>query len=128
MARIRVLVADDNKAIREILVSILSMKFDVVRAVSDGGSALTAAVQLLPDVAVLDIAMPVLNGIDVARRIKGLCKMIAIVFVTACMDRDVFDAATDVGSYVLKPRMCTDLVPAINLALSGERFVSPGLP
>jgi len=61
MARARVLVADDNQSMRGILTSTLADEFDVIRAVSDGGAALVAATQLLPDVAILDIFMPVLK-------------------------------------------------------------------
>lgn len=129
MARVRVLVADDNQAIRDLLTSMLAAEFDVVRAVSDGGAALAAATQLLPDVAILDISMPVLNGIEVARRMRDEQTNVVVVFLTACSDLDTFQAAGETGSlaYVLKPRLCTDLVPAINLALRGARFVSPGV-
>lgn len=83
MARVRVLVADDNQAIRDILTSILTADFDVIRAVSDGGAARVAATQLLPDVAILDVSMPVLSGIEVARRIRDKRINIAVVFVTS---------------------------------------------
>ena len=66
MARIRVLLADDNQAMRDILTSTLLPEFEVIQAVSDGGEAPAAATQLLPDVAILDISMPVLSGIEVA--------------------------------------------------------------
>ena len=129
MAKARVLVADDNKAIREILISTLAGEFEVIRAVSDGGSAVAAVEQLLPDVAILDISMPVLNGIEVARRIRETAKNVAVIFVTVCSDSDTFEAAADAGclAYVLKPRLCTDLVPAVHQALKGALFVSPGL-
>lgn len=129
MARVRVLVADDNEAIRDLLTCMLAAEFDVIQAVSDGGAALAAATQLLPDVAILDISMPVLNGIEVARLIKDNAVKIAVVFLTTSSDPDTLHAAGEAGSlaYVLKPRLCTDLVPAINLALNGDRFVSPGI-
>ena len=63
MTRIRVLIADDNQAMREVIVSALSADFDVIRAVCDGGAAVAAAKHLLPDVAALDVSMPVLDGI-----------------------------------------------------------------
>jgi two-component system, response regulator PdtaR len=129
MGTVRVLIADDNKAMRDVVTSILGAEFDVIRAVGDGGAALTATTQLLPDVVILDICMPVLNGIDVARRLRDTRTNVAVVFLTACSDIDTFDAAKESGSlaYVLKPRLCSDLVPAINLALSGTPFVSPGV-
>jgi two-component system, OmpR family, response regulator len=76
---IRVLIADDNKAMRDMLTSMLGAEFDVIRAVGDGGAALTAATQLLPDVAIFDICMPVLNGIEVARRIRDTQTNVAVV-------------------------------------------------
>jgi CheY-like chemotaxis protein len=129
MGKVRVLVADDNKAMRDMLTSMLDAEFDVIPAVGDGGAALTAAIQLLPDVAILDICMPVLNGIEVARRIRVTRSNVAVVFLTACSDIDTFNAAKESGflAYVLKPRLCSDLVPTINLALSGIPFVSPGV-
>jgi len=129
MGTVRVLIADDNKAMRDVVTSILGAEFDVIRAVGDGGAALTATTQLLPDVVILDICMPVLIGIDVARRLRDTRTNGAVVFLTACSDIDTFDAAKESGSlaYVLKPRLCSDLVPAINLALSGTPFVSPGV-
>ncbi len=129
MGKVRVLVADDNKAMRDMLTSMLDAEFDVIPAVGDGGAALAAATQLLPDVAILDICMPVLNGIEVARRIRDTRSNVAVVFLTACSDIDTFNAAKESGflAYVLKPRLCNDLVPAINHALSGTPFVSPGV-
>jgi CheY-like chemotaxis protein len=129
MTKVRVLIADDNKAMRDMLTSMLGAEFDVIRAVSDGGAALAATTQLLPDVAILDICMPVLNGIEVARRIRDTGTNVAVVFLTACSDFDTFYAAKETGflAYVLKPRLCSDLVLAINLAVSGMGFVSPGI-
>jgi len=127
--RARVLVADDNQAMLDILTSTLADEFDVIRAVSDGGAALAAATQRLPDVAILDISMPVLNGIEVARRLRDAKTNVAVVFFTACSDLDTFHAASETGrfAYVLKLRLCSDLVRAIHLALSGARLVSTGI-
>ena len=129
MSRIRILVADDNEAIREILISKLSNRFDDITAVADGGEALAAAKRLSPDLAILDISMPVLNGIEVARHLRRTSEYTALVFLTACTDVDVFDeaVATGAAAYVLKSRLGTDLMPAIELALAGLRFVSPEL-
>jgi DNA-binding NarL/FixJ family response regulator len=129
MAKARVLVADDNEEIREVLASVLVKHFDVIRAVSDGGAALAAVRQLLPDVAILDISMPVLNGIEVARRIRDGSHRVVVVFLTSFSDVDIFEAACDAGllAYVTKDRLYTDLVPAVKLALNGARFVSPGV-
>jgi DNA-binding NarL/FixJ family response regulator len=73
--------------------------------------------------------MPVLNGIEVARRIRDGRHRVVVVFLTCFSDADVFEAACDAGllAYVTKERLQTDLVPTIKLALSGGRFVSPGV-
>jgi CheY-like chemotaxis protein len=92
-------IADDNKAMRDILTSMLGAEFDVIRAVSDGDAALAATTQLLPDVAILDFCMPVLNGIEVARRIRDTGTNVAVVFLAACSDFDNFSCGQ--GNWVL---------------------------
>ena len=107
----------------------LADQSDVIRAVSDGGMALHAVTQLHPDVAVLDISMPILDGIEVARRMKNTGNKGAVIFLTCLTDPDIVDAACDVGSlgYVVKPRLLSDLVPAIRFALQRVHFVSTGI-
>ena len=99
MTKVRVLIADDNKAMRGMLTSISGAEFDVIRAVSEGGAALAATTQLLPDVALLDICMPVLTGIEVARRIRDKNTNVAVVFLAACSDFDNFSCGQ--GNWVL---------------------------
>ncbi len=129
MPKVRVLVADDNQAMLEVVTSALAIDFDVIRAVSDGETAVAAAAQLLPDVAVLDIGMPVLNGIEVARRLRSVGQDITVVLLTVYSDPDIVNAALAAGAsaYVLKPHLETELVPAIHMALKGDQFVSPGI-
>jgi CheY-like chemotaxis protein len=131
MGTIRVLIADDNKEMRDMLTSMLGAELNVIRAVGDGGAALTAATQLLADVAILDIGMPVLNGIEVARRIRDTQTNVAVVFLTACSDIDTFDAAKESGSlaYVLKLRLCSDLGAGNQLGLerNSVRFSRRGI-
>ena len=124
----RVLVADDNRAMLETVVSLLAPDFEVVGAVSDGKAALEATVRLQPEIAVLDISMPGLNGIQAAARIKehDNCST-QIVFLTANNDREIVEAALATGAlgYVLKLRLYLDLIPAIKFALAGRCLVSP---
>jgi DNA-binding NarL/FixJ family response regulator len=129
MRKVRLLVADDHQEMLDFVTSVLAIDFDVIRAVRDGGSAVAAATQLLPDVAVLDVGMPVLNGIEVTRRLRSAVQGITVVLLTTYSDPDMVNAALAAGAsaYVLKPRLDTDLVPAINMALEGGRFVSPGI-
>jgi DNA-binding NarL/FixJ family response regulator len=86
------------------------------------------AARLLPDVLVLDISMPALDGIQAATHIIEINPSLKIVFLTVDRDSDRCRAsmATKACRYVLKPRLASDLIPAIELARNGRRFVSPG--
>ena len=123
----RVLVADDHRAMLDSLVRLLSRDFDVVAAVSDGTAAVAEAEQLEPDLLVLDIAMPGLNGIAAAARLKEQGSRAKVVFVTNMRDREFVQeslALGDVG-FVVKDRLVADLLPAIRQVLAGQTFVSP---
>jgi DNA-binding NarL/FixJ family response regulator len=129
LSKIRVLLADDNIQVLEYVRDFLSTNCcEVVGAVTDGQAAVVAAAQLLPDVVVLDLSMPVLNGIEAAKRMLEANPSTRIVFLTVEKDPDTCRAALEAGAcgYALKPRLATDLIPAINLAKDGRRFVSPG--
>jgi DNA-binding NarL/FixJ family response regulator len=129
VSKIRVLLADDHGQMLEYVSELLwADGCEVVGAVRNGQGAVDAATQLLPDVAVLDISMPVLDGIQAARRIQEAHPSIKIVFLTMNRDTDICRAALETGAlaYVLKQRLGTDLIPALKLAIAGRRFVSPG--
>jgi len=129
LSRIRVLLADDNIQVLEYVRDFLSANdCEVVGAVTEGQAAVDAAAQLLPDVVVLDLSMPVLNGIEAAKRMIEAKPSTRVVFLTVEKDRDTCHAALEVGvrGYVLKPRLATDLIRAITLANDGGCFVSPG--
>jgi DNA-binding NarL/FixJ family response regulator len=125
--RPRVLVADDHRAMLESLVGLLSRDFDVVAAVPDGLSAVTEAEQLDPDLLVLDIAMPGLNGIAAAARLRDHGSKARVVFVTNMRDREFLQEALALGDvgFVVKDRLVADLLPAIRSVVAGEVFVSP---
>jgi response regulator NasT len=123
------LLADDNKQVLEYVREFLTANgCEVIGTAADGQSAVDAAAQLLPDILILDIFMPVLNGIRAARRVLELNLPTKIVFLTAYSDPETCRAAMETGAccYVLKPRMASDLIPAIEFAKDGRRFVSPG--
>jgi DNA-binding NarL/FixJ family response regulator len=127
--KIRVLVADDHQQMLEYVCELLSADcFEVVDAVGDGQAALESALKLRPDVVVLDISMPVMNGIQAAKRLREANPDARIVFLTVDKDPDTCHAALQTGAlgYVLKPRLGNDLIPAIKMAHSGQRFVSQG--
>ena len=129
MSKIRVLLADDNSQVLEYVREFLSGNgCEVVGSVTGGQAAVDAAAQLVPDVLVLDVSMPILNGIQAARRSLEGNASIKIVFLTVNKDPDTCRVAMETGAcgYVLKPRLASDLIPAIKLANDGRRFVSPG--
>jgi len=129
LSKIRVLLADDSRQMLDYVNQFLSANgCEVIGMVTDGQSAAVAAAQLLPDVLILDVSMPILNGIHAARRILEVNSSIKIVFLTVQRDPDTCRAALETSAcgYVLKPRLASDLIPAIELAKEGRRFVSPG--
>jgi DNA-binding NarL/FixJ family response regulator len=128
-SRPRVLVADDHRAMLDSLVRLLSRDFDVVATVTDGLAAVTEAEHLEPDLLVLDIAMPGLNGIAAAARLKEHGSKAKVVFVTNMRDREFVQeslALGDVG-FVVKDHLVADLLPAVRQVLSGQAFVSPSI-
>ena len=127
MARARILLADDHKEIRDRAVRLLEPEFEVVGAVADGNALVRISAQLKPDVCIIDISMPYLNGIEAAIKLKENGSEARIVFLTVNEDSDFVRAALKTGAlgYVVKSRMATDLCLAINGAIRGDRFVSP---
>jgi DNA-binding NarL/FixJ family response regulator len=123
------LLTDDNKQMLEYVRQFLSNNCcEIVGLATNGQAAVDAAAQFRPDVIVIDISMPVLNGIEAAKRIRKADPSAKIVFLTVERDPDTRRAALETGAcgYVLKPRLATDLIPAIRLAKDGQRWVSPG--
>src|SRR6516225_5249210 len=127
MKRPRVLLADDHCVVAEGLRGLLQPHFDVVGIVSDGRELLAAAKDLDPDVVVLDISMPSLNGIDAARQLRATKSRAKVVFLT--MHREVTYAARalEVGAsgFVLKHSAASELVTAILAALQGGTYITP---
>ena len=126
MNRPRVLLADDHKEMRDRITRHLETEFEVVEAVENGRTLLDAASRLNPDVCLLDISMPVLNGIDAAIQLKRNGSKAKVLFLTIHEDLDFLEAALNTGAsgYVLKRRMASDLRPAIRDALAGKTFIS----
>src|SRR5262249_21251682 len=123
--RLSVLLADDHLRVLESLRRLLGADYRVVASVSNGRLALEAAGALNPDLIVLDIEMPEMNGIRAAQEIRRLGLKARILFLTVHDDEDYVAAARAYGDgYVLKSRMATDLHHAIQEALSGRFFVS----
>ena len=130
MDRIRVLLADDHEAMLDRVARLLATECNVVGTVTDGQQALDAARELKPDVLVLDISMPVMNGIETAHRLKEAGAEARIVFLTVHDDPDFAKEALEAGAlgYVIKSRIASDLMIAINEVCAGRSFVSPLSP
>ncbi len=127
--RLRVVLADDHAIIIEGLRRILEPDFDVVDAVSDGEALVSAARALRPDVIVSDITMPVLGGVEAARRIHSENPKILLIFLTMHPEQSYAKAALAAGGsgYVLKSAAGSELIEAIQQALEGKVFISPSL-
>jgi len=124
--QLSVLLADDHVRILASAKELLCTRYRVVAAVTDGRSALEAAEKLHPDLVILDITMPELDGISTARELRRSGSNAKILFLTVHEDQANIDAARSCGNgYVLKSRMYSDLRQAIEEALTGRFFVSP---
>ena len=125
MTRARIVVADDHELMREQVARLLKREFDVIAAVADGKALLEAAARLKPDVCVIDISMPIFNGIEAAGHLKQSESPAKVIFLTIHDDSDFVSAAFKSGAegYVFKSRMGADLVVAVREVLAGRRRV-----
>ena len=129
MHNARILLADDHKEMRDSVQRCLEEEFNVIGAVADGAALLEAAAQMDPDVCLLDISMPNLNGIEVANQLKERGSRAKVIFLTIHEDMDFAQAALKTGAsgYVVKRRMASDLLRAVREALAGRIFISSSI-
>ena len=129
MSKIRVLLADDHQAILDRLCSLLGEDFEIVGTANNGRDAVLSTCRLKPDVLVMDISMPVLNGLQAALQLRSAKVATKIVFLTVHTGEDFVKAALSTGAsgYITKVDVATDLVPAIQEALAGRTFVSSSI-
>jgi DNA-binding NarL/FixJ family response regulator len=125
-ARRRVVLADDHPDVLRRVFAMLDPAFDVVATVSDGCSAVEAVHRLNPDVLLLDIAMPEMDGIHAALELKQVGCATKIIFLSMHQEEDYVAAALQTGAngYVFKSRMRSDLLLAIERACAGSTFIS----
>jgi two-component system, NarL family, response regulator NreC len=127
---IRVVLADDHILVRQGLKSLLEREeFKVVGEASDGQEAVRQAESLHPDIAIMDISMPILNGIDAARELGRSCPKTKTILLTQHDEDQYITEALEAGvkGYVLKSQVASDLVQAIQQVSRGQVYLSPGV-
>ena len=127
MRKTRILLADDHQIVLEGLKNLLEPEFEIVGTVEDGRALVSQALKLHPDVIVVDISMPLLNGIEAVRQIKKIDEQSKIIFLTMHPDVTYATSAFDAGAsgYVLKNSASRELVTAIKAAVQGKTYGTP---
>ena len=127
MGKPRVILADDHTLLLEAFEKLLAPECDVVAKVADGRALVTAVQEHHPDVVVLDLSMPLLNGLEAARQIKSFDKNVRLVFVTMNEDPDLAAEAFRAGgsAYLLKRSASSELLTAIREAMRHRSYVTP---
>ena len=125
-SRPRILIADDHNLVAELCKRLLETEFDVVGVESDGRGLLRAASRLKPDVIVVDVAMPILNGLDAGQQAKEMLPAVKLVYLTMNPDIEVAAEAFARGAsgYLLKTCAAAEMVVAVHQVLRGKSYVS----
>lgn len=128
VGKVSILLADDNETILARVRTVLGDKFDIVGTVNNGRDAIAEVLRLEPDVLLIDISMPILDGLQAVSRM-GPDSRTKVVFLTVHEDQDFIDAAFAVGAsgYVAKSDVTSDLIPAILEVLRGRKYVSKSI-
>jgi DNA-binding NarL/FixJ family response regulator len=126
-SRPRVLIADDHTLVAEACVKLLEPEFELIGTFANGQALLAAVPELKPDVIVLDVGMPLMNGLEAGKRIKRLFRSVRIVYLTMNTDIGIAAEAFRGGAsgYVLKSSAASELASAIREVLKGKQYVSP---
>jgi DNA-binding NarL/FixJ family response regulator len=127
--RSSILIADDHTLVADLCKKLLETEFDVVGTVCDGRALVRRAVDLRPDVIVVDITMPILNGLDAGQRVKEMLPAVKLVYLTMNPDLAVAEEAFRRGAsaYLLKTCAASELVPAVREVLRGKTYMSRAL-
>ena len=127
LTRPRILLADDHAILLEAFKALLEPEFEVVGTVTDGRALLVECARLNPDVVLIDISMPLLNGLDAGRQLKAQQRSIKLIYLTMNPDPDLAAEALRLGAsgYLLKSSAASELTQAIREALRGRVYVTP---
>jgi len=127
VSRPRILLADDHALLLGSFEKLLSGEFEVVGQAGDGRALVAAAERLKPDVIVLDVAMPLLNGLEAARQIKQKQKGVKLIFLTMTEDPDLASEAFRIGAagYLVKRSAASELTTAIREVVQGRSYITP---
>jgi DNA-binding NarL/FixJ family response regulator len=127
MKRVRIILADDHTLLLEAFKGLLQSEFDVVGTFADGHTLVDAAPALTPDVIVLDVGMPVMNGLIAGQHLKKVLPRVKLIYLTMNQDPDLAAEAFRLGAsgYLLKSSAASELVYAIREALLGRSYVTP---
>jgi DNA-binding NarL/FixJ family response regulator len=127
MRRTRILLADDHTMICAGFQKLLEPEYEVVGCVGDGHALLKAAAKLKPDVVLVDVGMPLLNGLDAGRKLKQLMPGVKLIFLTMNPDPDIASEALRIGAsgYLLKNSREDELLKAVRIAVRGMSYVTP---
>lgn len=123
----RAILADDHTLVAEALRALIALQFEVVATVADGHALIASATALKPEVIVVDIAMPLLNGLEACRQLKQKMAVVKFVFLTMNEDPELAVEAMRYGAsgYVLKKSAASELLQAMQLAIRGKSYVTP---
>jgi len=131
MKKLRILLVEDHHIVRQGIKQLLKLydNYDVASDVSDGISALEATKKLLPDIVILDLALPKINGIEVAKQIRKISPETRIIVLTVYENKEFITRMLDIGvsAYLNKESTDTDLVAAIESTVKGQVFLSPSV-
>lgn len=127
MKRPRVILADDHILLLDAIKNLLGAEFEVVGTFADGRALVEGAPALVPDVIVLDIGMPEMNGLNAGQRLRQILPKVKIVYLTANLDADLAAEAFRLGAsaYVVKNSAATELLLALRQVLQGRSYMSP---
>lgn len=127
MKKIRILLADDHNMVIEAIKNLLEPEFEVIDTVSDGRSLVSRAIALNPDVIVMDISMPLLNGLEAGRQLKAALPKVKFIYLTMNQDQDIIAEAFQIGAmgFLVKHCAYSELRNAIRQSLVGRFYVTP---